>query len=183
MITDKTRRYIDSFINPRISEVENDIAAINANLSSLSIVPKAAWQITASVATVVGAIDTPTLIAGTTTLVGSPTDFTMPSNNVLQYTGSDQVHVSIDGVLDLTSGNNQSIKIYARKYVDSTSSYEDLVFYALVQTGGTGNMKNTCMHSQATLNQNDKIEMWVENTSAGDSVTFEAGSQLIVRKI
>lgn len=183
MITDKTRRYIDLSINPRINNVESDIEAINTALASASITSKAAWQITASATTIVSAVDTPTLVGGTTTLVGSPTNFTMPSSNVLQYTGIEEVHISIDGMFELSSGNNNIIKIYARKYVNATISYEDLVFYALVETDGTGAIKNTCMHSQATLNQNDRIEIWCENITAGTDITFAIGGQLIIRQI
>lgn len=166
----------DAIIN-KSNEIVN--SAINASL----IMAKAAWQITTSSATSVGTVDTPTLVAGTTTLVGTSTNFTMPSDNVLQYTGIQKINIHIDGILGLSGVNNDEIKIYVRKYDDSSSAYEDLTFYSLAEISTTGNIKNVSIKSQATLDQDDKIELWCENTSNGNAVTFSVGSQLILAEI
>lgn len=143
---------------------------------------KAIWQITTSAATSISAVDTPTILAGTTTEVGTLTDFSLTSDNVLTYTGSDDVHVLIDGIFELSSGNNNVIKIYARQYDDSASSYVDLILYTLTETDGTGSIRNVCLRSEATISQNDRIEIWVENTTGSSDITASVGGQLIVSR-
>lgn len=126
-------------------------------------------------------VTNPVKLAGTTT--GSDLEWwSLPGNNDLTYDSTQPAKVYATFTGSFTGGNNKDFIITFRVWDDSASSYVDSTS-TLFSTDGVGNYSNLAIHSpRLTVNENDRIELWIENTTDTTSITMQLSSQLIIQE-
>lgn len=75
------------------------------------------------------------------------------------------------GNLSFSGTNSDVINIYVRKWDDSASSYVDLSETAGSTLNSAGRAEGVSFNAIGTLDNNDRIELWVENETAARDVT------------
>lgn len=134
----------------------------------------AQWSISAEAVTTISATDTPVKVAGTTTYTDQNW-FSSSGDNALVYDGSDQVSMVIHGEMSFTGTNGNQINVIIRRWDNSASSYEDLAQTGAFTMNAGGRAENIGLHAFCDMDQNDRIEIWVENKTSGNNVTAKAG--------
>lgn len=128
------------------------------------------WTISSATPTVISSISTPVKIAGTTTYIDLQW-FTQTTDNEFVYDGDQTIEIEVKGNLSFSGTNGDVINLYVRQWDDSASTYIDLS-----ETGGStlnssGRAEGVSFNAIGTVDNNDRIELWVENESAGRNVT------------
>lgn len=105
--------------------------------------------------------------------------FTAAVSNAIKYEGDQTLDVIIEGNLSFSGTNNDVVTIHLRQWDDSTSSYIELA-----QTGGStlnaGNRaEDVSFNGIATVDLNDRIEVWVSSSTAKDVTALENGYVII----
>lgn len=142
----------------------------------------ASWEITTETATTVSATSTLYQLNGTYTysdLVHFSDNSVSGGTNDINYDSSLPLRADIIGVLDLTSGNNNQVKVYLRQWDDSASTYITIKT-ATITTNGAGRAENVTLLASVTLNLDDRLEVWVSNETAAQDITGLLGSNMIV---
>ena len=130
----------------------------------------AQWAITTAAATTTVAA-TPVKLAGVTTYTDEQW-FGNTTDNAFVYGGTEGISVSVQASLALSGTNGHKINTIIRKYDAALASYSDLATSG-PQTMDAGNkVESVAIHGFGTLALNDRIEIWIENDSAG-TVTAE----------
>ena len=126
--------------------------------------------ISSAAATTIAGASTWTKGAGTTTSTGL-SNFTMPADNRLTYTGTPDVHCHIAMSFSVTSaGNNKTYEFGVA--LNGTINTASIVSRKIATGADVG---SSACHTDITLSTNDYIEMWVQNTSDGTNMTYEYG--------
>ena len=138
-----------------------------------------AFTISSSVATTVALQNTLYKLAGTTAYTEQHWYSNSVSNAPI-YDSLLQTEQKAEFSLSLSGPNNNVVGLQIRQWDNSASSYVDIGprFTATLNAGGRA--ENVTGAWFVTMNQLDRLEIWVENkTSAGDITADTAGSVLI----
>lgn len=125
------------------------------------------YMVDNTVTTTISATDTPVKISGTTTANSINQKFTH-TDNKLTYVGALIRDFQISANASFTSGNNQVIGLYVAKNGTVISSSE---MYAT--TSGSGRAESINCQTIVSLDENDYIEMWIENSTSTPNITVE----------
>ena len=140
------------------------------------------WVVSNSTETTVSTVDTLYKIAGTTTY-SDLNWFSNTTDNAMIYDGNQEIDVSICGIFSIDGGANDQISIQIRQWDDSESSYIDIgsLFQTTLNGGGSGiRGENTAFQGIATVDKNDRIEVWAKNVTDDTNFTVIEGSGIIV---
>lgn len=137
------------------------------------------FTISTPAATVISATNTPVKMAGTTTYVELQ-HFTQTTNNAFIYNSDTPIEVDLFGSFTLTTGASDTVNIFFRIWDNSAGAYDD--DFALrpkmnvtMQLAGLTRAENVGFGGLARLEKNDRVEVWVENTSSTTNITASAG--------
>ena len=113
--------------------------------------------------------------AGTTTLSGSPSNFDMPADNRLRYTGSPDIHVHLACSISYTCGaNNQVLGFKIYKYDDSAGSGATDTPSNIRDKIATGaDIRTTALHADFMMSTNDYVELHVTNETSTNQPTID----------
>lgn len=132
------------------------------------------WSVTTSTATALNGGANPNKLAG----VVSYEDlqwFTGPADNQFTFISTQTVEVQVLVVLTLTGPNGDQVNIIIRQWDDSAGSYVDISNSGARTLNASGRAEGVETFAFARLDENDRIEVWVENLSANRNVTAETG--------
>lgn len=125
-----------------------------------------------------------TLYQITATGTGQNLDWTQVSNtNAIEYLSSQSSSVSIDGSLSFSGGNNDQMALQVRQWDDSAGAYVNVgpEYTATLNGGLLGTRaENLAFKATATLNQGDRIEIWIKNKSDASDIATLAGGEFSV---
>lgn len=141
----------------------------------------AQWSISSESTTTISAANTPVKIAGTTTYTDENW-FTNTTDNAFVYDAEDEIGAIIHGELSFTGTNGNQINVIIRHWVDSSSSYTNIAESGAFTVNAGGRAENVGLHAFCDLNQNDRIEVWVENQSSSNNVTAKLGGIVSVNE-
>jgi hypothetical protein len=137
------------------------------------------WSITTAVVTNTAVVNDYYKLLGTTT----GTDlvwFTLPGNNDVTLSTSDQVNVVVTFVGSFTGSNNKVFTIKFRKWDNSGSAYVEGK-QTQFTTNGSGRFESVTFFSpRITMDENDRIEVWIANNTDGSSITAAINTQFYV---
>lgn len=137
------------------------------------------WYISSTAVTTISTISVPVKIAGTTTY-NDLQWFTQTTNNAFVYDGDQTIQIEVKGNLSFTGTNGDVINVYVRQWDDSASSYIDLSETAGSTLNASGRAEGVAFNAIGTLNNSDRIELWVENDTAARNVTAELNGYVIL---
>jgi len=139
------------------------------------------WGVTTEATTTIPAVDTPVKVAGTTTYADLQ-HFTGDADNAFTYIGTQNIEVEIKGLLSISGGNNDQVQIFFRKWDNSASAYVDLPkSTATLNGGGSGNRaEGVGVFGYTDMDENDRIEVWIQNISDSSNVTAVLGGLVSV---
>lgn len=126
-------------------------------------------------------LNTPTKILGTT-VYSNMVYFSNSTNNAFVYESTIQKDFNINVNLVIDGGANDEINVIIRQWDDSTSSYIDLdsQIRAINNSQGGNDVGYFSNDAIATMNENDRIEIWMENTTDGTDATLKIGSSVTI---
>lgn len=131
-------------------------------------------HISSAVETVISAINTPTKVLGTTTL-GLSTDFDMPVNGRLRYTGAaDFAGVVVYGASITGASSNQDTTMWV---------YKDAAVVPMSEAHrkiGTGSdIGRAVVISLVDFSTNDYVEAFIENDSSSANITYTSMTMMV----
>lgn len=132
------------------------------------------WTISATAATAISDPNELTKLAGTTTYDDLQW-FTQTTDNAFVYASDQEIEVSVDAVLGFSGGNGDEIGLQIRQWDDSISDYIDRGPRFVITMDSGGKIQNMVAKATAVLNQNDRIEIWIENQTDTTNVTASLG--------
>lgn len=168
-----------------LTNVRTDATDIVPNLSSTSVKSRfrncngirntyvgGQFIITTSATTTITAVNTPTKVAGTTTY-SDLNWFTGANSNEFVYVSDQLIEVELKGLMTFTGGNNDQIELWFRKWDNSASAYVDLPKTQATLNGGLlgTRAEGVGIFGYTELDENDRIEVWVQNISDNSNVT------------
>lgn len=106
--------------------------------------------------------------AGTTT-IGNASNFDMPVDGRLRYTGTTQRHFHIAITVALTTANVNNV--VGLKIAKNGTVIDNTVTKRFVSTGA--DIGSTALHGDVSMVQNDYLELFVTNETDTDTVTIE----------
>lgn len=190
VFTDFDAANIDTKGGMALTNVRTDATDIVPNLSPTDVKARfkncngvdntyvgAQWQITTSSTTTIASANTPVKVAGTTTYVNEYW-FTNTTDNAFVYEGGQKIEIEAKGLLSFSGGNNDQINVFFRKWDDSASAYVDLPKTQATLNGGVlgTRAEGVGIFGYTTLEEDDRIEVWVENiTDNTDVEALEGG--------
>lgn len=141
------------------------------------------WSITTAATTIISSANTPVKMAGTTTYTDLQW-FTQSTDNAFVYDGDQNIEVEVKGVLSLSGGNNDQVNVFFRKWDDSASSYIDAPKSQATLNGGLlgSRAEGIPFLGYFTLENNDRIEVWIENISDSSNVQAELGGLVSINE-
>jgi len=130
----------------------------------------ASMYVSSSAATTIGSASTYVKVAGTTTSTNL-SNFTMPANNRLTYTGTPDIHVHVVVSVSMTSGSsNQVVGFRVGKTGDATGT--DAVASTVQRKIGTGtDIGSTAVNFDTAMSTNDYLELFISNETGANDVT------------
>ena len=141
------------------------------------------WICSSAVATTFGPPVAGTFLkcAGTTT-ESDLTWFTGPGDNDLTVNTTTPLEVTALFTGSFNGGNNKLIIIKFRIWDDSASSYVD-DGQTTFTTNGTGRFESvTLISPRLSLEEGDRVELWITNVTDTTSITMEVNSALQIRE-
>lgn len=140
------------------------------------------WTITSAAATTISSAGTFYKLAGTTTYSGLQ-HFSQTTDNAFVYDGDQEIDVLVDCNIGCSGTANNQVKIKIKQWKDSASAYVD-ISTTPEQTMNGGSLgtraENISLSGIATLNKNDRIEIWITNITAPMDVTAIVDSQVFI---
>lgn len=137
------------------------------------------WYISSEVETVIAGSGVPVKMAGTTTYADMQW-FTNSTDNAFVYDGDQTIEVEVKGNLSFTGTTNNVINIYVRKWDDSESGYVNLSQTAGSTLNSSGRAEGVSFNAIGSLDNNDRVELWIENVSASQNITAELNGYVIL---
>lgn len=134
---------------------------------------------TAEAVTNIAAQNTLYMLEGTTT-ASDLQWFSAPGDNNLTYISTQPIEVEVKAIVTLSGTNNDQVQIVIRQYDDSASSYIDLSSSGAATMNAGGRAEGISALAYASLSENDRIEVWVENLSSTNNVTAKIGGLIAV---
>lgn len=136
------------------------------------------WTVSTSTATVISSANTLVKMAGTTTYSDLQW-FSNTTDNAFVYDSGQTIEVEVKGSLSFSGSSNRVMGIQVRQWDDSASTYVDIGarFTATLNGGGAGNRaENVAFFAVITeLEENDRIEVWIENQTDTSNITCVTG--------
>ena len=130
-------------------------------------------------------LNTPTKALGTTTTINN-TWFTQTGDNEVTYNSSLSKDLWISTNVTIDGEPNDEIRFIIRRWDNSLSSYEDIrskVRAINNLQGGRDVVTFSFTTRLDDISQNDRIEIWLENTTDNSDVTVLTDSEIIVEVI
>lgn len=139
------------------------------------------WVLSATAPTATAVQNTFYKLAGTTT-GSSLVWFTLPGDNNLTSNSTETVQTMATFTGSFSGGNNKVFKIRFRVWDNSAAAYVDSNETQFT-TGGTGRFESVTLFSpRLSLDENDRIEVWVANTTDGSSITADVDTHFFARE-
>lgn len=132
------------------------------------------WSVTTAAATTISAANTPVKLAGTTTYDDLQW-FDGSTDNAMKLISEEVIEVQALCVLTITGTNGDQVSIQIRKWDDSASSYTTLSASGARTLNAGGRAEGIELFAYAEMEENDRIEVWIENQTAARNVTAEVG--------
>lgn len=126
-------------------------------------------------------LNTPTKALGTTVTTNN-TWFTQTGNNEVTYDSTLSKDIKLTIPLTLDGGPNDEISLHVERWDDSLSVYETIKTQTRPISNLTGGNDVGFYNVTAIVNdveENDRIEIWVENTTDSTNVTVQLDSEVI----
>ena len=109
--------------------------------------------------------------------------FSGNNDNEFTYDSDQEIEIDIKGSLSFVGSNNRVVAVQVRKWDDSAGSYVDVGsrFDATLNGGAAQTrVENLAFFAVTRLNENDRIEIWVENQTDSNNITCAVGGVVIV---
>jgi len=135
-----------------------------------------------STATTISTQDTYVKAAGTTTEEDLQW-FSSSGDNDLTYDSTQTVEVQIAGSINVSAvsgGSDKNITLTLRHWDDSAGAYVDLPNKAKGVSTSAGTFHNIGIIGYASMDTDDRIELWIENNSDTVNLTVDEGSLLSI---
>jgi hypothetical protein len=139
------------------------------------------WSVTAETETIISAANTPVKVAGTTTYADEQW-FSNTVANAFVYDSSEIIEIECKGTISFSGGNNDQINAIIRQWDDSVGSYIDLAESGTITANGAGRSEGVSLLAFGSLEQNDRIEVWVENQTDTSNITAQLGGLFSVEE-
>ena len=120
-------------------------------------------------------------LLGTTTY-GQQVWFSNTTDNAHVYSSSRSIRARVQGVVSVSSGNNNQLNLRIRQWDDSAGAYVDAWTSPILTTNGFGRGEAKAILAFVDLEENDRIELWAQNTTDNDDITLLENSLLIVEE-
>lgn len=137
------------------------------------------YTVSTGATTSIPSANTPVKMAGTTTYKGL-TWFSGDNDNEFVYLSDQPIDVEVTATVGLDGGSGDNINVIIRQWDDSAGSYIDIGQTPSGSTVIFGNPINVVVLADTTLDQNDRIEIWVENTSDATDIDTLVGGDVRV---
>lgn len=141
------------------------------------------WSISSEAATALSgvAVSTPLKIAGTTAYSDLQW-FTQSTSNAFVYDGDQTIEIEVKGNLSFSGSNGDVINVYVRKWDASASAYVDLSETAGSTLNSAGRAEGVAFNAIGSLDNGDRVELWVENDSQARDVTALQNGYVILNE-
>lgn len=109
--------------------------------------------------------------------------FSTANTNGIQLDSTQTVEVVASGTMSFTGSNNRMMAVQLRKWDDSASAYVNFgPEYKATLNGGASGLRaeNLSFSGTTTLDQNDRVEVWIKNVTDTTDITVLAGGQFRV---
>lgn len=136
--------------------------------------PGGQYTFAAEAVTTIPAANTPVKLAGTTA-ASDLQWFSDTGDNELTYISTQPIEVEVKAVLTLAGSNADQVQIIIRQWDDSAGSYIDLSESGAATMNQSGRAEGIASFGYASLAENDRIEVWVENLTGSNNVTAKVG--------
>lgn len=139
------------------------------------------WTITSEDTTNIATSLTPVKLAGATTY-SELQWFTQTTDNAFVYDGEQNINVEVKGVLSISGTSNNQINLFARQWDDSASTYiNSPKVQATMNSGASGSRaEGIPLLGYFNIDNNDRIEIWVENNGDNKDVVAKNGGLVSV---
>ena len=171
-----TARSQSAILTLMADNTTGDISAQDMRDFVVSTTPgHGSFSVTSSAETTISATGAYVKAAGTTTLVSGASNFDMPANNRLRYTGSPDVHVLIDSTISMTcAGNSKIIALKLYHYDDSAASGAVIDSSEVQRKIGTGaDIGAAALSGDIVMATNDYLEVHVANLTDTNNATTD----------
>lgn len=132
------------------------------------------WSVTTPATTTLSGGTNPNKLAGVTTYSDLQW-FTGANDNEFVYISTQDVEVQVLALLTLSGNNNDQVSLIVRQWDDSASGYIDLATSGARTLNSAGRAEGVEIFAFGQLEENDRIEIWIENTTANRDVTAAVG--------
>lgn len=132
--------------------------------------------VSSSATTTISSSNTLVKMAGTTTY-SDLAWFSNTTDNAFVYDSTEEIEVDIQVSLSFAGGNNDVLGVQIRLWDNSASAYVNVgARYRATLNGGSGTrVENIACFARTALNENDRIEIWIENQTDTTNITCETG--------
>ena len=137
------------------------------------------YKVTTETETVISVINTPVKMAGTTTY-SDLAWFSGSVDNAFTYSSSQPVEIQVTAAISLSGGNNNQVNVILKKWDDSASSYVDISESGAVTMNNSGRAEGVSVLGFSAVDENDRIEVWVENQTGTSNITGKLGGLVAV---
>lgn len=138
------------------------------------------YEVTTGAITIIPAVNTPTKMAGTTTYENLVW-FSGDNDNEFVYESDQTIEVDVYATLSFDGGTGDNFRVILRQWDNSASSYIDLSS-TVDGVAFVSDATSVTVIAEAQIDQNDRIEAWVENLTDGGDITTIAGGRVQVRE-
>ncbi len=130
------------------------------------------FEITTEAITDITAVDTPVKLAGVTTY-DDLQHFEGNNSNEFLYVSDQLIEITAQANVAISGGNNDQVNVFFRHWDDSASTFIDLAKSKATLNGGLlgTRAENISVLGLAIIEENDRIELWVENITDSSDVT------------
>lgn len=142
--------------------------------------PGARWEVTTQ--TLTPLTQGVQVKANGTTTYDDEVHFSNSANNAFTYDSTIEKDFIITGQLVVDGGANDEIDVIIRKWNNVLSSYEEVRTFTRNISNVVGGLDIAYFdpYAPVTLNQNDRIEVWLRNNTDGTDATLLSGSFLAI---
>ena len=136
--------------------------------------PGGEYTVSASAVTTIPAVDTLVKMAGTTTYSDLQW-FSQTTDNAFVYDSSEPISIEVSGSLSFTNTNNKTMGLQVRQWDDSAAGYVDIGARFTQTFDANGSAENVAFFARTTIDENDRIEIWIENQTDDTDIAAVAG--------
>lgn len=128
--------------------------------------------ISSTSATVISTVNTKVKVAGTF-VYRDEVWFNSTANNAHKYASDEPIEVTVHVSMSISGGNNDNATVYIRKYDSSAAAYVDNPDAKLQVTldGTSGKFVGISLFTNYAMDENDRIEFWIENNTNTTNIT------------